>query len=170
MGRELRRVPPNWEHPKKEGTNVYKPLFNENYLTALNKWWENHQLWLKREHPDQVCPTPEAVNDTPKYFAEWDGDPPAVDSYRQYTDDEATWYQWYETVTEGTPLTPPFETAEEVAQYLATYGDFWYQQDQREQRPAFGFPRFRTKPTLEQARAMVEAGFAMFTITVKDSI
>jgi hypothetical protein len=35
-------------------------------------------------------------------------------------DKEATWFQAWETVTEGTPVTPPFATTDELVDYLAT--------------------------------------------------
>ena len=38
-----------------------------------------------------------------------------------------TWWQVYETVSEGTPVTPPFETQEELVEYLVANGDFWDQ-------------------------------------------
>lgn len=37
MGRELRSVPANWEHPKKDN-GEYQPMFNEYYGDALNEW------------------------------------------------------------------------------------------------------------------------------------
>jgi hypothetical protein len=43
-------------------------------------------------------------------------------------DKEATWFQAWETVTEGTPVTPPFATTDESVDYLATRGDFWDQE------------------------------------------
>jgi hypothetical protein len=43
-------------------------------------------------------------------------------------DKEATWFQAWETVTEGTPVTPPFATTDELVDYLATHGDFWDQE------------------------------------------
>jgi hypothetical protein len=43
-------------------------------------------------------------------------------------DKEATWFQAWETVTEGTPVTPPFATTDELVDYLATRGDFWDQE------------------------------------------
>ncbi|HEX8564120.1 MAG TPA: hypothetical protein VF648_00530 [Pyrinomonadaceae bacterium] len=152
MGREVRQVPPNWEHPKNEN-GIYQPMFEESYEVAISEWIENHQLWLKGEHPDQRAEY--------KYFAQWDGDPPDIEYYNiYYTEDEATWYQLYETVSEGTPVSPPFETKEKLAQYLAENGDFWYQQDQKEGN------RFshRSKPTIEQARKLVDTGWAMSLI------
>ena len=39
--------------------------------------------------------------------------------------EEATAYQMYETVSEGTPLTPPCESKGAVVNYLVEHGDFW---------------------------------------------
>jgi hypothetical protein len=38
-------------------------------------------------------------------------------------DEDATWFQMYETVTEGTPCTPPFATKSELVDYLVSYGE-----------------------------------------------
>ena len=35
MGRELRKVPANWEHPKDED-GKYHPMYNQYYGDALN--------------------------------------------------------------------------------------------------------------------------------------
>lgn len=126
MGREIRRVPPHWEHPKEEyhGKMVYKPMFDRSYQEAIAEWTENHNLWLEGNHPDQQ----DADYDTSeyRYYAEYDGDPPSVDTYRPHWDEaKATWYQIYETVSEGTPVTPPFETQDELVNYLTTHGTFW---------------------------------------------
>ncbi|MGE0830823.1 MAG: hypothetical protein AB7O04_15925, partial [Hyphomonadaceae bacterium] len=56
-----------------------------------------------------------------------DGQPPIRAYYRPWADDEATWFQIWETVSEGTPVTPPFETREELIEYLVEHGDFWDQ-------------------------------------------
>ena len=37
----------------------------------------------------------------------------------QWTDEEATHYMMYETTSEGTPISPAFETPEELARWLA---------------------------------------------------
>lgn len=124
MGREIRRVPPNWEHPKNE--RGYIPLYDESYLDAITEWIDSHQKWLKGEHKDQIG---DSDMKRYKYYADWAGNPPDVDSYRpEWKEDQATWFQVYETVSEGTPVTPPFATAEELVEYLATKGDFWDQQ------------------------------------------
>ena len=38
----------------------------------------------------------------------------------------------YETVSEGTPVTPPFATKEELVEYLIEHGDFWDQKRRKE--------------------------------------
>lgn len=68
MGREIRRVPPNWEHPKDEN-GQYKPL-------SKNRKSKKH-----------------------------------------------TWFQVYETTSEGTPVTPAFETEQELIEHLIQYGE-----------------------------------------------
>ena len=55
-----------------------------------------------------------------------------------------TWWQVYETVSEGTPVTPPFETREELVEYLVANGDFWDQKRRTEGRssmPCEPWPR-----------------------------
>lgn len=137
MGREIRRVIPHWEHPKSEPSQTwrrgryvteerYKPMFDESYTDALNEWQKNHELWEKHEHPDQA----EYPEETAKHrhYAEWNGNAPDVEYYRpDWKPEEATWYQVYETVSEGTPVTPPFATKEELIEYLVENGDFWDQ-------------------------------------------
>jgi hypothetical protein len=80
--------------------------------------------------------------------------PPNPDSYRPKFQTEPTWYQVYETVSEGTPVTPPFATKEELVNYLVEHGDFW---DQR--RGHGGWSR-------ENAERFVGAGWAPSLVTV----
>lgn len=44
------------------------------------------------------------------------------------------WWQLWETVSEGSPVSPAFATAEELAHYLAHNGDAWYQKRMAEGR------------------------------------
>lgn len=60
MGREIREVPENWQHPT-NGLGAYEPMF-------AHSW----------------------------------------------TKEEATCFQVYETVTEGTPLSPVFKSLDQV--------------------------------------------------------
>lgn len=129
MGREIRRVPPDWEHPKHErcphGTVCrpvcYRPLYDEDYDSAAEKWMGEFDKWRAGDR-DSYC--------TEKFFWDWDGGPPSKDSYREraWSEAEATHYQVYETVSEGTPVTPHFATKAELVDYLVKHGDFWDQQ------------------------------------------
>lgn len=59
--------------------------------------------------------------------------PPEREYYRSWKDEDATWFQVWETVSEGTPVTPPFATKEELIDYLVANGDFWDQKRRQEQ-------------------------------------
>ena len=39
MGREIRRVPKGWEHPRDEG-GKYIPMFDQSYDDAAKEWLE----------------------------------------------------------------------------------------------------------------------------------
>jgi hypothetical protein len=70
-----------------------------------------------------------------RYYAQWAGNPPDVEYFRpDWKPEEMTWWQVYETVTEGTPVTPPFATQEELIEYLVTHGD---SRDQQRGAPAW---------------------------------
>lgn len=129
MGREIRKVIPNWEHPKKEKYNyikqrlekVYQPMYDRPYIEAINEWIEEHQKWEQGNHPKQ--------DKDYRYYAEFAGNAPDFEYYRpDWNEQEMTWFQVYETVSEGTPVTPPFETQQELIEYLVKNGDFWNQQ------------------------------------------
>lgn len=126
MGREIRRVPPNYEHPRyttetapyPNRVGEFIPLHDRGYLEVLNEWIDNHQKWEAGTHPDRA-------KASERYWAQYDGNPPAPDDYRPDWGDTATWWCMYETVSEGTPVTPPFATPEELVNYLTTKGTFW---------------------------------------------
>lgn len=122
MGREVRRVPPNWEHPKNSEGHL-QPFHDRDYETAMSTWISNHNLWLEGKHPSQV-EHPEETKEY-KYFAQWDGNAPDVEYYRPKWEVEPTWYQLYETVSEGTPVSPAFATPEELIEHLVKRGDGW---------------------------------------------
>lgn len=128
MGREIRRVPANWEHPKTERyfgqESSYQPMYDQTFESASQEWCEAFAKWQSGERPEYFTPT----NYPADYqYWEWENGPPDRAYYRPYADEEATWVQVYETVSEGTPVSPPFATREELIDYLATNGDFWDQ-------------------------------------------
>lgn len=162
MGRQIRRVIPNWQHPE-ESNGRFRPLFDESYREAITKWIEEHQLWEAGKHPDQLDKTSSAKEY--RYFAEWNGDAPDVKYYRpDWKPEEATWYQVYETVSEGTPVTPPFETREELVEYLVANGDFWDQKRRSE-----GHASMPCEPwTRQQAESFVFGGGWAPSLVVSD--
>ena len=127
MGREIRRVPPNWEHPTEKcihsprhggcayarthGGQCFKPLM-QGYAEAKARF--------------EKMQAEEGLQKALDYY----GEAPSMNDYvSDWPESEATWFQVYETVSEGTPTTPPFATREELVEYLVKHGDFWAQQD-----------------------------------------
>lgn len=51
------------------------------------------------------------------------GGPPQRACYCPWKPEDATWLQVWETVSEGTPVTPPFATRQELVDYLVQHGD-----------------------------------------------
>ena len=121
MGREIRRVPPNWIHPMNEHGNE-QPMFDVTIENAMADWLANFDRIrsgdlddIEREcYPNGLIDWlhDEGVIPDPKYYRPWKGE-------------EATWFQLWENVTEGTPVTPPFPTLDKLSSYLAKNGTFW---------------------------------------------
>lgn len=112
MGREVRRVPPNWEHPRDERGD-FQPMHDKSFAEAARRWkaglaeWESGADPARADHPDRE-------------WWEWESNPPDRKYYRpEWRDEERTHYQMYEDVSEGTPISPVFATAEELAHWLA---------------------------------------------------
>lgn len=89
MGREVRRVPKDWIHPRTPAGSL-KPLYDGCVLKSAAE---------DREEG-------EAPPDPADYMPEW-------------SDEEADHLMMYEDTTEGTPISPAFKTAEELARWLA---------------------------------------------------
>lgn len=145
MGREIRMVPPGWEHPMKdhydpfrrEMRRDYRPLYDESCEEAWAKWRKEFQAWLGGGFAQALEKYGEdgTLKKGQPYtsFCRWEGGPPDPEYYRpQWDKSEATWIQVYETVSEGTPVTPPFATPEELIDYLVKNGDFWDQAGRKE--------------------------------------
>ena len=123
MSREIRRVPIDWEHPKHSqfykdfrGGDYYQPMFDGNYDEEAKKWINDFLDFLK-EHPPE----------SGEYFWECECSPPDEMYYRNkyYGTEfksEPTHYQIYETVSEGTPVSPKFATEDEMLQWLMEQG------------------------------------------------
>ena len=118
MGREIRRVPSDWQHPKRK--DIYVPMYDEDYDTASQKYQDGVIAWANGDKRDEEGKLLEE-----KYYWQYYGNPPSLDHYRQrkWTPEEATHYQMYETVSEGTPVTPVFATLEDLADWLVNKGE-----------------------------------------------
>ena len=123
MGREVRKVPPDWKHPRNEQNEQgnFIPLFDgSDFEERTDKWVREGLQWIAGIHEDQR-PDDER---TWRAWTEYNGGPtPNPDDYMpSWSSDEATHLMMYECTTEGTPISPAFETAEELAHWLADNG------------------------------------------------
>lgn len=100
MGREVRRVPPTWVHPK-DGRGRYVPLY-DCYLTDLADFQD-----MARE---------KGVKEAIEYYG---GEPLEEDYMPDWPDSECTHYQMYEKTSEGTPISPVLPTPEDLARWLS---------------------------------------------------
>lgn len=123
MGREVRRVAEDWQHPKHHvpdytGRMVerYKPLFSgENYQTRVDEWDAECAKWKAGWRPD-YCTDPEARSMT---YEQYSGQRPHRDDYMpNWPIEQRTHLMMYEDTSEGTPISPAFATPEELAQWL----------------------------------------------------
>jgi hypothetical protein len=126
MGREVRKVRGDWVHPKKP-SGAFRPLC-EGYESAAKAWTESLQE--------------KGLQETLDHF----GDAPNRDDYMpEWTYAEADHLMMYENVSEGTPISPAFKTAEELARWLS------------DNKANAGFSQ---KATYEQWLRMIQVGSA----------
>ena len=105
MGREVRRVPADWQHPKNE-YDRYKPLYPGERYKA------NAEGFLEKANAEGLQ---EAID--------WYGQAPDQNDYiPNWPESERTHYMMYEDTSEGTPISPAFATPEELARWLADTG------------------------------------------------
>ena len=129
MGRELRKVPADWEHPRREN-GTYQPMYETYYGDAFNDWMKEHIQWQEGTHPELIR-NPCLKKKYP-FYTMYYGNPPRVEYYQtiKYTDDELTHIQLYETTSEGTPISPVFhksnldELCEWAENNATTFADF----------------------------------------------
>ena len=126
MGREIRKVPSNWDHPITEdsyGRKRLQPMFDDTYATASANWLNDFDRIRSGGAKGYE------IECYPLGVTEWASENTAPDPqyYRPWADEDATWFQVWETVSEGTPVSPPFATEDELVNYLAENGDFWDQ-------------------------------------------
>lgn len=114
MGREVRRVPADWQHPKDERTGHFIPLFDGGFRQVLDEWNEENAKWSRGEFPDYADDEDKKMS-----YSEWNGDQPKSRDYMpDWPDEQRTHLMMYETTSEGTPISPAFATPEELARWL----------------------------------------------------
>ena len=136
MSREVRRVPPDWQHPTEFNKYSYvvqfKPLFEGPWEARAARWDEDSEHWLKGEERDSktyfdevskwVPADPQDLIDYPTWL-EYNRERPVPEEYMpSWTSEEATHYMMYESTSEGTPISPAFASPEELAHWLADTG------------------------------------------------
>lgn len=130
MGRKVRRVPADWQHPKNEKGD-YIPLLDGFYSKRVAEWDEGERQWNAgfRAHTvwhegggyhDEWVPK-DAKHDYP--YSNWTGDRPLAEDYMpDWPEEQRTHLQMYEDTSEGTPISPVMETPEDLARWLADNG------------------------------------------------
>lgn len=116
MGREIRRVPADWQHPRDE-QGQYIPMYDETYEDAAAKWMHNYALFIEGKHESQHG----KYATESKYYWEWDYTPNEELCRPAFTS-EPTAYQIYETVSEGSPTSPVFQDKNELLRWLLGQG------------------------------------------------
>lgn len=120
MGREVRRVKKDWQHPKDE-KGRYIPLYDGAEFSArIASWDEGAQKWAEGLYLNPQgawVAIREALIGKP--YSSWDGERPDPNECMPlWSDDERTHFMMYENTSEGTPISPAFATAEELARWL----------------------------------------------------
>ena len=103
MGREVRMVPLDWEHPKnKKG----------NFIPLLGDFQEDMKIFQAYVAQDGMEQAVEG----------WGEQPPNAKNYMpQWPAEKATHYQMYEDTSEGTPISPPMPDPESLARWLVKH-------------------------------------------------
>lgn len=124
MGREVRKVPANWQHPKNDN-GTYIPLHGRSFATEDAEWNLEYEKWNEgfRRNFSSDGWVPRTEDELNMRFTEWHGRRPNPDDYMPaWSDAEKTHWQMYEDTTEGTPISPVMESPESLARWLADTG------------------------------------------------
>ena len=120
MGREVRRVPPDWKHPTNEHGH-HQPMHDQSFAERYAEWQEGKRKWDAGEDPDREAHKHKDGQDYT--WEEWNGDAPDRAYHRpDWKPEEMTAFQAYETTSEGTPISPVFATREEMIDWCVNDG------------------------------------------------
>jgi hypothetical protein len=121
MGREVRMVPANWNHPAKctdQGEIQFVPLLEGSFAERAAQYAADKEKWDRGEFPDWASDESKKLP-----FEEWEGESPSADDYMpDWKPEEKTHLMMYEDTSEGTPISPAFATPEELARWLSDTG------------------------------------------------
>jgi len=109
MGREIRKVPANWDHPKRADGH-YQPICNYTWREAVTSHFKDNlpwYLWPPRHW---------------RFIKEWFECWPDKEYHRPEFEAEPTHYQIYENITEGTPVSPVFTSKDDLIDWLIGQG------------------------------------------------
>lgn len=122
MGREVRKVAEGWEHPK--GSHGYVPLYGRSFSKELEEWDVGAEKWAEGLRYSYVDGEWVEKGDDKDYsYSEWAGARPIESDYMpDWPEEERVLLMMYEDTSEGTPISPAFASAEDLAQWLADNG------------------------------------------------
>lgn len=126
MGREVRMVPADWQHPKEEVPHWrtgrmeerFTPLYESGWADRAKEWDAEREKWERGEFPDYAGTESKALP-----YDQWAGKRPYSGDYMpDWPAAQRTHLMMYENTSEGTPISPAFATPEELARWLADNG------------------------------------------------
>lgn len=114
-------VPADWQHPKDHRGHL-RPL-HDGYNAAVAEWDEGHAKWNLGLRRDWSGGGWKSLDGSESSYSEWVGERPRKADYMpDWPKEQRTHLMMYETCTEGTPISPAFQTPEECARWLADNG------------------------------------------------
>lgn len=158
MGREVRMVPADWQHPRAmhdhSGEVRFVPLYGRNkYAERASEWDEAWQKWqegLCEQYGEGDKWGPIDAEHREMRYTDYAGRRPSPDDYMpDWPAEQRTHLMMYEDTSEGTPISPAFATPEELARWLADTG-----------ASSFG----SSTATYEQWLAMCHRGWAISAV------
>lgn len=121
MAREIRRVPPGWEHPRNENGHYRALLDGLEFESRCVEWDRDAAAFAAGEYGDTPSMRDAARKALAKgeTWAGWAGARPDPICYTALRDPAAcTAYQVYEDTSEGTPVSPVFETIDAMREWF----------------------------------------------------
>lgn len=101
---------------------AFIPLHDQSFQEACEEWETYLLQWIAGIYPDR----PEDMERTAEAFEEWHGPRPAerhaLSTFRPDFETAPTCWQVYESVTEGTPISPVFDSINDLYRWLITDG------------------------------------------------